>query len=670
MDRRAFLSSAPLLAALSGAPANALPGSPGAPISLKPGPLTPWSGQLAFVLDPPVSEWRGERSPDADRLTYTGGGYRLELDFRHPEPQLLTFQFRLEREDKRPFLIRSYSLKTQLSLLGIYRVWNYRGGPIELMDQFDVYTRGLNEMNQLSGANTGIPIVLCADREGRNRFSFGMLDQVEATNLHVGDWSLGLSPRGEGLNFSFEFIKPAGYEITRTTLLDGAWLDTRRATWFETIAGYTRWVESAGNIEILNSPQVAYEPVWNTWYPYGQNIDEKIIWKNAEFCRKAGITTVLLDAGYNNTLTGGMDTPQNIALFNDHTGDWTAEPAKFPDFRALVERLHQQGQKVTVWVALFMVGKSTRAYPRVRNMLMQDRAGKEQIDLCPCHPDTPAYLARTFLKLAADYNLDGFWLDFMDGLHVPCHASHPHSTSSPGEGYNRCLAAVRDAVLQWKSAFILETRMKMANINVKRFVNVLETSDMPFDFDLNRSLGVFVRSFAGGLATKLDPVQWHIHESNENVAKSCATVTLMGVPVFGVDFTLLPESHIRVVSAWTDFYRRHQKDLAKGQFAPVGFSGLFPQFRLVRGAKAFIYLGSSSTTPTSIEGCEEAYIVNAADAERVLLMLDTAPHGHWRAVIRDCFLLETRTHELTTSGQKLLVDESIPQGGMLELHRI
>jgi len=122
MDRRAFLTSAPLLAAITGARANARPGNTGARVSLKPEPLTSWSGQLSFVLDPPVPEWRAERSPSADRLAYTGDGYRLELDFRHPEPELLTFQFRLEREDKRPFLIRSYSLKTTLSLLGIHRV--------------------------------------------------------------------------------------------------------------------------------------------------------------------------------------------------------------------------------------------------------------------------------------------------------------------------------------------------------------------------------------------------------------------------------------------------------------------------------------------------------------------------------------------------------------------
>ena len=324
MDRRAFLTSAPLAAV---AVRQARSQSSNAFAYLKPEPLTPWAGQLGFALDPPVSEWRAQRGPDRDRLTYTGDGYRLDLNFRRPEPGLLTFQFRLEREDKRPFTIRSYSLRTQLSLVGIYRFWNYRGGPIELMDQFSVYTRGLNENTQVSGANTGIPIMLCSDREGHNRFAFGMFDQVEATELRIGDWSLGLSPRGEGLNFWFEFVKPAGYEITRTTLVDGASIDTRPATWFETIAGYARWAEAAGNIHVLEPPPAAFEPIWNTWYPYGQNINEAIIWKNAELCRKAGITTLLLDAGYNNALTRGMGTPQDIAWFNDHTGDWTAEPS-------------------------------------------------------------------------------------------------------------------------------------------------------------------------------------------------------------------------------------------------------------------------------------------------------------------------------------------------------
>ena len=673
IDRRSFLATAPWLAAAAGAQTSSPSAGSGELVYLKPAPLIPWNGQIGFSLDPLVSEWQPEGRQDTDRLAYTGGGYRLELDFHRLEPQLLTFQFRLQRDDKRPFTVRSYSVRTQLSFVGIYRIWDYRSGPIELMDQFNVYTRGLpsgKEYAQVYGANSGIPIVLCSDREGRNRFTFGMLDQVEATGLRIGDWSLGLSPRGEGLNFWFEFVKPAGYPITRTTLEDGGWLDTRLASWFDTIGRYTHWVETTARIQVLKPPVPADEPIWKTSDPYGQNINEDIIWKNAALCRKAGITMLSLDAGYNNALTAGMDTPEHIESFNDNTGDWIADRTKFPDFRALVKRLHEQGHVVTVWVALFIVGKATRAYQQVRQMLMRDASGKELIDLCPCHPDTPGYLARTFLKLATDYDLDGLWLDFMDGLHIPCHASHPHSTSSPGEGYNRCLAAVRDALIQWKPSFLIETRMKMANINVKQFVNVLETSDMPFDFDLNRSLGVFVRSFGEGLAAKLDPAQWHIHESNENVAKSCATVTLTGVPVFGVDFTLLPESHLRVVAAWMRFYRQHQKDLSQGQWTPVGFAGLFPQFRVSSGVKEFVYIASSSTAPTSIEGREEVYVVNAADTDRISVTLDAAPRGRWRAVVRNCFLEQTGTHEINVSGDKLFLDEAIPQGGLLELHKI
>lgn len=666
INRRDFLQSLPLLAS---APAQTPADEKR--MWLKPRGLAPWDGQLGFTLDPPVPEWHLDGAETPDHAAFTGGPYRLDLTLSHSESGLLTLQFKLERIDRQPFKVRGYSAKVQLSLLGIYRVWNYRGGPIELMEEFDTNMRGLasgKDYSMLYGANSGIPILICADREGRNRFTFGMRDQVEATGLRIGEYSMGLSTRGEGLNFSFEFSKPVGYEITRTSLADGAWLDIRRADWFTAMAQYTRWVESTSRIPVLKPPAAAYEPIWNTWYPFGQNINEKIISESAEFCRKLGIPTLCLDAGYNNALTAGMGTPEEIESFNSHTGDWTADPTKFPDFPAHVERLHAHGHRITVWVALFIVGKDTRAYPAARHMLMHDASGKEQAHLCSRHPDTPGYLARTFLKLAKDYDLDGFWLDFMDNLHVACHSSHPHANTSTGEGYNHCLAAVRDAVLAWKPQFLIETRMKMANINVKQFVNVLETTDMPFDFDLNRSLGVVVRSFSGGLAVKLDPVQWHIHESAENVAKSCATVTLTGVPVFGVDFRLLPESHLRVVAAWMRYYRQHQHELSLGQFAPTGFAGLFPQFSIHSGLKAFLYVGSSSVAPSRVTGCHEVHIINASDADRLTLVLDGLAPGRWRAVVRDCFLEQTRAYDLSVSSRSFLLDQPIPQGGLLELH--
>ena len=668
--RRTFLQSLPLLESIAVAQ-TAPPAASGERVHVQPRILAPWNGQLGFALDPAVPEWRLE-GEEGDRVSYSGGDYRLELTFEHPQPHLLTLRFRLERADGKPFTVRSYTVKAQLSLIGIYRLWNGRNGPTELSDSFNVYTRGWpseKDYAEVYGANSGSPVMLCTDREGRNRFTLGMLDQVEATGLKIGTFSLGLSKRGEGLNYTFEFVKPVGYTVTRSTLTDGAWFDTRSGDWFGSIGEYTSWVEKASKLRILKPPAVAYEPIWNTWYPFGQAIDEKIIRDNADFCRKLGIINLSLDAGYNNALTEGMGTAEQIEDFNNHTGDWTADTGKFPDFRGLVERLHRNGQKVTVWVALFIVGKSTHAYPGVRHMLMRNAAGKEQEWLCPRHPDTPNYLARTFLKLAKDYDLDGFWLDFMDSLHVPCRAAHPHFTSSPGEAYNRCLIAVRDATIGWKPEFLIETRRKMANINAKQFANVLETSDMPFDFDLNRGWGVALRSFSQGVAVKIDPVQWHIRESNQNVAKSCATVTLTGVPVFGVDFRLLPESHVRVVAAWMGLYRRYRQELAQGQFTPIGLNGLFPQFLVRSGSKAFLYLGSSATAPVGVAGCEEVHVVNASDTGRVAVVLDGLAPGSWRGVTRDCFLQETGTHDFAIGKGSFWLDAAIPEGGILTLRR-
>jgi alpha-galactosidase len=677
INRRSFLGAASLLGVAfpAGAAFHALKeGEVNSNQSyVKLDPLSEWEAQLGFTLDPSVREWQLQHSEDRNKALFLGDGYRLEIDFNHPEPRLVTFQFHLKREDGRPFTVHSYSLRSQLIFTDIYRVWDYRSGPPETDAEFAVYLRDLSageEYAQTYAANSGIPLVVCTDREGYNRYAFGLLDQVEAVGLRIRNYSLGLSPRGEGLNFQFEFERPLGYTLQRSELVDGAYFDARGVDWFHTIQQYSGWVEHTKNITVMEPPPEAFEPIWNSWYPLGFNITDESIWKNAEFCKKVGIKNVSIDSGYQNQLTGGLGTAQEQAMFADDTGDWTPNREKFPDFRKLVERIHDLGQIATVWVALFWVGKKTSAYEEVRGMLRHDASGKELTHLCPRHPDTPGYLARTFSKLARDYDLDGFWLDFMDDMHRPCHNSHPHFTESTGEGYNACLAAVRDAVTKYKPNFLIETRMGMANINVKQFANVLETIDMPFDLDLNRSLGVVVRSFSKGVATKIDPIQWHIRESDENVAVCCATVTLTGVPVFGVDFRLVPESHLRVVVAWMRFYQEHQNELSQGRFGPVGFGHLSPLLKVQGGTKTFLYVGSSSTAPVSVSDSKEIYLINASGLGRVAIYLDKIGLGSWQLIIRNCYLEQTSEDSIDVKTSTLAWDRQIPKGGLAELRKI
>lgn len=146
------------------------------------------AGRVGFALDPPIEEWRPQPSENNDQYVFVGSGYRLAIDFAHPEPQLVTFHIRLSRRDSHPFAVLAYSLRLRKVFTDIYQFWNYREGQLDKMGEFDGCTQWLGSGDKLArtyAANTGIPLVLCANREGRIHFAFGLLDQIETTGLRI-----------------------------------------------------------------------------------------------------------------------------------------------------------------------------------------------------------------------------------------------------------------------------------------------------------------------------------------------------------------------------------------------------------------------------------------------------------------------------------------------------
>jgi len=114
-------------------------------------------------------------------------------------------------------------------------------------------------------------MISCTDREGRNRLTLGMLDQVECTGLRIENYTMGVSARAEGLNYTLEFSKPVGYSIPRQVLSDGVYLNQGSRTWFDTVEDYSNWVRREEQIVPLKPPAAAFEPIWCSWYPFGQD---------------------------------------------------------------------------------------------------------------------------------------------------------------------------------------------------------------------------------------------------------------------------------------------------------------------------------------------------------------------------------------------------------------
>jgi alpha-galactosidase len=199
---------------------------------------------------------------------------------------------------------------------------------------------------------------------------------------------------------------------------------------------------------------------------------------------------------------------------------------------------------------------------------------------------------------------------------------------------------------------------------------VLETTDMPFDFDINRGLGIFLRAFGKGPALKLDPVQWHIQERPENVAKLCSTVVLSGTPVFSLDLRALPPAHLEVVKAWLDFYRMHQDALSHAKVMLLSFEPYFPVIRLESGPTLFLYLASATVVSVHVGQCTEVFLINASDFGLVKAQLEEMEVGSWEVSSRDCFLKEIQKEQLQVDKDYLLLSRPSPQGGMLHLSKV
>jgi hypothetical protein len=139
--------------------------------------------------------------------------------------------------------------------------------------------------------------------------------------------------------------------------------------------------------------------------------------------------------------------------------------------------------------------------------------------------------------------------------------------------------------------------------------------------------------------------------------------------VFGVDFRLLPASHLRVVAAWMQFYREHQSELWQGHFQPVGFGHLSPQLRIQGDKSTYLYVGSSTTAPAGVAGSDTIYLINASDLERVAIYLDKMSPGRWQVALRNCCLEQVSATSLNAGTSTYAFDMPIPRGGLAELRK-
>jgi alpha-galactosidase len=182
--------------------------------------------------------------------------------------------------------------------------------------------------------------------------------------------------------------------------------------------------------------------VYNTWEPFYKEVNEKLVMELAKAAADAGMKEFIIDDGW-----------------QDSYGDWGIDYKKFPNgLKPVFDYVKLLGMKPGLWVSIGSASPDSKVYKAHPDWFVVDQAGnptslhapvdKEKITAC-FGTDWYDYIKNILLKMAADYGIEYYKLDFsvvtsaytydhnQSGCYSTTHAGHKDHNESLFTNYER-----------------------------------------------------------------------------------------------------------------------------------------------------------------------------------------------------------------------------------------
>ena len=146
--------------------------------------------------------------------------------------------------------------------------------------------------------------------------------------------------------------------------------------------------------------------VYNTWEPFGKNIDEKLVMELAKAAADAGMKEFIIDDGW-----------------QDSYGDWGIDYKKFPNgLKPVFDYIKSLGMKPGLWVSVGSASSNSNVFKQHPEWFARDKNGNfanlhidnasDEIRSACYSTGWKDYIKGVLLKLAVDYGLEYLKLDF------------------------------------------------------------------------------------------------------------------------------------------------------------------------------------------------------------------------------------------------------------------
>lgn len=218
--------------------------------------------------------------------------------------------------------------------------------------------------------------------------------------------------------------------------------------------------------------------VYNTWFPFGWDLNEKLITELAKAASECGVEEFVIDDGWQ----------VNIDLHEGKEqlhGDWTVNKRKFPNgLKPVFDYIKSLGMKPGLWVTLASVDPSARVYDEHPEYFIKNKEGefssvhmKGSTTRTACMgTDWYDYIKNAILNLVKEHGLEYVKLDLAivasaymydndcSGCYATDHPHHKDRAESFAVIYERCMKLFDELHAQAPELFIdctFETAGKM-----------------------------------------------------------------------------------------------------------------------------------------------------------------------------------------------------------------
>jgi len=563
---------------------------------------------VTIAAEPPIGQWSTSSEANTQFQAQSAGGYRLKLQ-RSESGSAPIWKLTLHRADEGSFAVTACSWEARISIGRVAAVFDTQvaEGPsvFRQAPQLDVAIE--------TRPNRGIPFMMACDHYGRNSLAVGPIDQTgtyRVTGRRLGPEYLIQVRRTE---------YPGDDWFRGDRFADTFVVSTSAELWFDAARAYADAVDEFTSYRPRPIPPAALRPYYSTWYAFGQDLDEAVVWDNAVVAAEMGIGNFLVFIGWSECKD----------WFNSANawGDYTPCTTRFRDMAGLVRRMHEElGLAVCLWTAPTWIGSGSQSFEKLKEFRSKWPEGDFDRNLDPRSPVARRHIRERFALMAQQLGVDGYYVDFLDTVYNRNDAPHEKDPALFGAALDQFLGACYEGFAGRHPEPLVEYRMPFANLLTKRHASVFTTTYTPHRWDRNRLLALTLRPFSRGVVTTCDPLVWSREEFEDRdfVGKTLSAAMMCGPPGISMDLTRMSSDRRRELKAWFDFYAAHRGDFANGEFRPFGSEYHYPEMMVSREHTAYAWVSRWETGRIPLpDGTRHAFIfTNLPRDESFIARLD------------------------------------------------